>query len=844
MAPAAVSCVALAIFAALSVPAGAYAEMDVLVNQIGYPPNAPKFFRVQRTADFVGGGAFSVRSRESGVTVFSGTLGRQGGLWDRWYWTGDFSSLRTPGRYCIEATIDGESATSYDFTIDQDILLNHSGTLVYEYFRTQRCGVAVPGWHGLCHMDDGIRDDTGQNIDAVGGWHDAGDYNKFADGCQGDGVLYLLWLYDAYRDYYDAIDADANGLADIVDEALHGTRWLAKMVQPDGRVLGRTAKRRWGSTWVRPEADTDNVVGNYDDRWIQVGEEGVPQTSMVCAALIRMHEVLESLGRPTEAFADKALAVWNYRVAWAAGSGWPANLGFPLTQLWAGLALYARFGQQNCYDLALDRVNQEALAWIADPGRNDAIWDHPMAMDLGMFAWVARRYPDTTAGINARNALLGCMSHNLDLADNPLGLIKRKDGSSYYFFQSNPDWNGFFLGLNRLYLLLTWASVEAYKTTGDPAYLRFAMDHYNWVMGANCDRVCMMENAGQYDLPRYHTRYDTIPGHEDGAQPGVVPNGYVRVYTTGLPHIDLVENRYQSNEGWLVNNAAYAMALSSMSVFEDTASYVSDTIPARMYPGRTYPVSVTMRNSGYMPWDPGRHRLGAVGDSDPFAAARQYISGGVTVGAGEPYTWTFQMTPTTPGNYVTDWRLVQEGVCWFGDTLTREVEVLVPAAPGPVTQLTAAAAPGKVTLSWINPADEGFSGTMIRCSTTGYPADRENGLLVVDKSNVPGSSDSYVHEPLTNGVAHYYAAFAHDPLGNYSVAATTWAKPLAVADFDRDGDVDQDDFGAFQICCSGDGRSYPARCDRADFDFDGDVDNDDLLTFQGCMGGPARPPGC
>ena len=34
--------------------------LDVLVNQVGYEPNAPKIVRVQRTADYAGDGTFSV----------------------------------------------------------------------------------------------------------------------------------------------------------------------------------------------------------------------------------------------------------------------------------------------------------------------------------------------------------------------------------------------------------------------------------------------------------------------------------------------------------------------------------------------------------------------------------------------------------------------------------------------------------------------------------------------------------------------------------------------------------------------------------------------------------------
>jgi len=67
--------------------------LDVLVNQVGFESNSPKVFRVQRATDYAGSGTFSVRRVSDNATVHSGTLTRKGGLWNKFYWEGDFSSL-------------------------------------------------------------------------------------------------------------------------------------------------------------------------------------------------------------------------------------------------------------------------------------------------------------------------------------------------------------------------------------------------------------------------------------------------------------------------------------------------------------------------------------------------------------------------------------------------------------------------------------------------------------------------------------------------------------------------------------------------------------------------------
>lgn len=107
------------------------------------------------------------------------------------------------------------------------------------------------------------------------------------------------------------------------------------------------------------------------------------------------------------------------------------------------------------------------------------------------------------------------------------------------------------------------------------------------------------------------------------------------------------------------------------------ATIMSDTIPTRMLAGISYPVSITVRNDGSDTWTSGAFPLGAVGDSDPFTASRQYISSGQTVAPGQAYTFSFSMTaPPNVGTYVSDWQMVQEYVAWFGGIISKNVEVI------------------------------------------------------------------------------------------------------------------------------------------------------------------------
>ncbi|MBP7936181.1 MAG: hypothetical protein KA354_16185 [Phycisphaerae bacterium] len=66
---------------------------------------------------------------------------------------------------------------------------------------------------------------------------------------------------------------------------------------------------------------------------------------------------------------------------------------------------------------------------------------------------------------------------------------------------------------------------------------------------------------------------------------------------------------------------------------------------------------------------------------------------------------------------------------------------------------------------------------------------------------------------------------------------------FSAADFDRDGDVDMDDFAHLQSCLSRTVGQLPAGCEDANLDHDPHpyVDKDDMAVFNTCMTGPSVP---
>ncbi|MFN0172909.1 MAG: NBR1-Ig-like domain-containing protein [Bryobacteraceae bacterium] len=118
------------------------------------------------------------------------------------------------------------------------------------------------------------------------------------------------------------------------------------------------------------------------------------------------------------------------------------------------------------------------------------------------------------------------------------------------------------------------------------------------------------------------------------------------------------------------------------------ASLVNLSAPASVGPGQAFSATLTVRNSGNTTWtssvyDPYRpHRLGS---EDPANNAKWGFSRlempVPVVNPGQEVSFTINATaPPEPGNYAFDWRMVEDGVEFFGQLAQRTVEVTYAAS--------------------------------------------------------------------------------------------------------------------------------------------------------------------
>ena len=185
--------------------------------------------------------------QDGGSIVSKGADGAPSG--DTVWWV-DFSAFTTPGSYRLYSVALG--GQSYDFEIREDIY-NQVVLTALRTFYLQRCNTPKLAAHAgdwadaaACHLSDlstgpaaghanhGLRD-------LSGGWHDAGDYNKYAWGAVSTAILQMLRAYEdnpgVFRDGDLDIPESGNGIPDILDEIKWELDWLLKMQLPGGAVL-------------------------------------------------------------------------------------------------------------------------------------------------------------------------------------------------------------------------------------------------------------------------------------------------------------------------------------------------------------------------------------------------------------------------------------------------------------------------------------------------------------------------------------------------------------------------------------------------------------------------------
>lgn len=123
----------------------------------------------------------------------------------------------------------------------------------------------------------------------------------------------------------------------------------------------------------------------------------------------------------------------------------------------------------------------------------------------------------------------------------------------------------------------------------------------------------------------------------------------------------------------------FMVSMALVCLAEDAAQFLSQSVPTRIHPGESFPVSITLHNNSNTttwPWG-SDYRLGAQNWQDNTTwggGAWNRVNLPYSVPPQQNVTFSFWATaPSTPGWYNFQWQMVHDGVAWFGDYTTNVV---------------------------------------------------------------------------------------------------------------------------------------------------------------------------
>ncbi len=225
---------------------------SVKVNQVGYYPDASKIAVISGSGTKMD---FYVIDADTGEAVFGAQAQRVGRSF-----CANFSEVSEEGSYYI---LTSEGKRSPTFRIAENVYQELTDALV-KFFYYQRCGCALTDAgllsHKACHDWDANVYDVNEKktgtMDAVGGWHDAGDYGRYILP-QAAAVYQLMAAWSKNpRLFGDAtgIPESGNGVPDILDECRWELNWMLKMQEPDGGVHPQVHSKNFIPTMM-PDKD-------------------------------------------------------------------------------------------------------------------------------------------------------------------------------------------------------------------------------------------------------------------------------------------------------------------------------------------------------------------------------------------------------------------------------------------------------------------------------------------------------------------------------------------------------------------------------------------------------------
>jgi endoglucanase len=527
---------------ALLVPTLNAVQNPIRLNSLGFLPDQAK------QASVVPGGAnFTVLRAAGGEVVFQGPL--TGPLTnadtEEVLFTADFSVLCETGKYQLEVPGVGRSPV---FAIGPEVY-REPYVAAMRAFYLWRCGTAVKVHHagqvyghGACHTNDAWLDFiTGRHESkpSVGGWHDAGDYNKYVVNA-GVTVGTLLRAWEDFGGRLEKIPLGVPEAGGLLPEFLAEMRWeldwLFTMQTTNGAVYHKVSTVDFGP-FLKPEEE-------HEPRYF------APCSSEATANFVGMMAAASRTFQPYDpSYAEKCLQAAGRSYAWltahparqksdqskfATGAYDVADEG---ARLWAATELWAATGRDDCLRDAEARLREMDTAI---PRR----WDYGNPAPLGCLTYQGTSHPGRD------ESLVTLLRSNLVVRADQIVAATAAHG------YARPNLVGYGWGYNGQVARQAVLLYAAHQVSPRPEYRQTACDAVGYLFGRNVHGRSYVTGFGHQPPMHPHDR-----GSASDGVPGPWPG-----FLVGGPHprptdwFDVQED-YRTNEIAINWNSALVYAL-------------------------------------------------------------------------------------------------------------------------------------------------------------------------------------------------------------------------------------------------------------------------------------------
>ncbi len=152
------------------------------------------------------------------------------------------------------------------------------------------------------------------------------------------------------------------------------------------------------------------------------------------------------------------------------------------------------------------------------------------------------------------------------------------------------------------------------------------------------------------------------------------PSSFVNLLITGIFALSLLAQSTAFSQGGAKGNSSST----------DNAGYLSQSTPGIMEPGKSYDVTVSMKNTGSTTWQKGNYKLRLMNQTESMTKlwGVSDVDLGSNIAPNETVTFSFTLkAPETPGDYNIQYQLAN-GNAFFGEP-TANIPVTVTDAKVP-----------------------------------------------------------------------------------------------------------------------------------------------------------------